>query len=84
MARAQGHGAARLAGMRRAHTVEQVRAAEAALMARLPEGTLMQRAAHGLAQAVERLCRNATDAVIDGYNILILPTTGRYFQARSR
>jgi ADP-dependent NAD(P)H-hydrate dehydratase / NAD(P)H-hydrate epimerase len=35
--------------MRRAHTVEQVRAAEAALMARLPEGTLMQRAAAGLA-----------------------------------
>ncbi len=38
--------------MRSAHTVEQVRAAEAALMARLPEGTLMQRAAHGLATAV--------------------------------
>lgn len=38
--------------MIRAHTVEQVRAAEAALMARLPEGTLMQRAAHGLANAV--------------------------------
>lgn len=38
--------------MRRAHTVEQVRAAEQALMARLPEGTLMQRAAHGLAVAV--------------------------------
>jgi len=36
----------------RAHTVEQVRAAEAALMAQLPEGTLMQRAAHGLAYAV--------------------------------
>ena len=38
--------------MRAAHTVEQVRAAEAALMARLPEGTLMQRAATGLATAV--------------------------------
>ncbi|MEX0426718.1 NAD(P)H-hydrate epimerase [Nocardioides sp. DS6] len=38
--------------MRRAHTVEQVRAAEAALMATLPEGTLMQRAATGLAYAV--------------------------------
>jgi len=35
--------------MRYAHTVERVRAAEAALMARLPEGTLMQRAAAGLA-----------------------------------
>ncbi|GAA1136261.1 bifunctional ADP-dependent NAD(P)H-hydrate dehydratase/NAD(P)H-hydrate epimerase [Kribbella jejuensis] len=38
--------------MRQAHTVEQVRAAEAALMAKLPEGTLMQRAAAGLAVAV--------------------------------
>ena len=38
--------------MLRAHSVEQVRAAEAALMARLPEGTLMQRAAAGLAHAV--------------------------------
>ena len=35
--------------MRRAHTVEQVRAAEAALMAELPAGALMQRAAAGLA-----------------------------------
>ena len=35
--------------MRSAHTVEQVRAAEAELMARLPEGALMQRAAAGLA-----------------------------------
>ncbi|HEY2638177.1 MAG TPA: NAD(P)H-hydrate epimerase, partial [Solirubrobacteraceae bacterium] len=41
--------------MRRAHTVDQVRAAEAALMARLPEGTLMQRAAAGLAVAVADL-----------------------------
>jgi hydroxyethylthiazole kinase-like uncharacterized protein yjeF len=38
--------------MRSAHTVEQVRAAEAALMATLPDGTLMQRAAAGLAAAV--------------------------------
>lgn len=38
--------------MIRAHTVEQVRAAEADLLARLPEGALMQRAAHGLAHAV--------------------------------
>ena len=38
--------------MIRAHTVEQVRAAEAELLARLPEGALMQRAAHGLAYAV--------------------------------
>ncbi len=38
--------------MIRAHTVEQVRAAEAELMARLPAGALMQRAAHGLAYAL--------------------------------
>ncbi|WBQ06445.1 NAD(P)H-hydrate dehydratase [Kribbella sp. CA-293567] len=38
--------------MRRAHTVEQVRAAEAELMAKLPAGTLMDRAATGLAVAI--------------------------------
>jgi ADP-dependent NAD(P)H-hydrate dehydratase / NAD(P)H-hydrate epimerase len=38
--------------VRRAHTVEQVREAEHALMATLPEGALMQRAAAGLAYAV--------------------------------
>uniref|UniRef100_UPI0028A9E1A5 NAD(P)H-hydrate epimerase n=1 Tax=Nocardioides stalactiti TaxID=2755356 RepID=UPI0028A9E1A5 len=38
--------------MIRAHTVAQVRAAEAELLARLPDGALMQRAAHGLAHAV--------------------------------
>ncbi|MFJ8658074.1 NAD(P)H-hydrate dehydratase [Streptomyces sp. NPDC093795] len=37
--------------MRTAHRVETVRAAEAALMARLPEGALMGRAAAGLAAA---------------------------------
>ena len=41
--------------MRRAHTVEQVRAAEAELMAQLPEGALMQRAATGLAIAIGEL-----------------------------
>jgi ADP-dependent NAD(P)H-hydrate dehydratase / NAD(P)H-hydrate epimerase len=41
--------------MRSAHTVEQVRAAEAELMARVPEGALMQRAATGLAGAVADL-----------------------------
>jgi hydroxyethylthiazole kinase-like uncharacterized protein yjeF len=40
--------------MRAAHTVAQVRAAEADLMARLPEGALMQRAATGLAVACAR------------------------------
>ncbi|MCZ4499033.1 MAG: carbohydrate kinase, partial [Marmoricola sp.] len=38
--------------MRAAHTVEQVRAAESALGDRLPAGTLMARAATGLAHAV--------------------------------
>ena len=42
--------------MRRAHTVEQVRAAEDARMAELPEGALMQQAAAGVAQAVLDLC----------------------------
>lgn len=38
--------------MRFAHTVAQVRAAEAAAMRGLPEGVLMQRAATGLAHAL--------------------------------
>jgi len=41
--------------MRHAHTVEQVRAAEHALMSTLPDGALMQRAAAGLAYAVADL-----------------------------
>lgn len=38
--------------MRQAHTVESVRAAEATLMATLPEGALMARAAAGLAAGI--------------------------------
>jgi hydroxyethylthiazole kinase-like uncharacterized protein yjeF len=41
--------------MRFGHEVEKVRAAEQALMARLPDGTLMQRAAAGLAAVCARL-----------------------------
>src|SRR5690606_28478961 len=41
--------------MRYAHEVGKVRAAEGALMARLPEGALMQRAAAGLASVCARL-----------------------------
>jgi ADP-dependent NAD(P)H-hydrate dehydratase / NAD(P)H-hydrate epimerase len=41
--------------VRSAHSVEQVRAAEKALMSRVPPGTLMQRAAYGLATAVADL-----------------------------
>jgi ADP-dependent NAD(P)H-hydrate dehydratase / NAD(P)H-hydrate epimerase len=48
--------------MRSAHTVEQVRAAEAALMAQLPEGALMQRAAAGLASALLDLLGRAYGA----------------------
>jgi ADP-dependent NAD(P)H-hydrate dehydratase / NAD(P)H-hydrate epimerase len=41
--------------MRNAHTVAAVRTAEQALMAKLPEGTLMQRAAAGLASVCASL-----------------------------
>lgn len=57
--------------MRRAHTVEQVRGAEAALMARLPDGALMQRAAHGLAHAVLDLLGTAY-----GRRVLLLVGSG--------
>src|SRR3954452_23179539 len=57
--------------MRRAHTVEQVRAAEAELMSRLPEGALMQRAAAGLAYAVIDLLGRAY-----GARVLLLVGSG--------
>lgn len=41
--------------MIRVHSVADIRAAEAALMARLPDGALMQRAATGLAAALSRI-----------------------------
>ena len=51
--------------MRGAHTVAQVRAAEGELMARLPEGALMQRAATGLAVALAgRLGRVYTSRLV--------------------
>ncbi len=50
--------------MRSAHTVEQVRTAEAALMATLPEGALMQRAAAGLASAVLDLLGRAYGSTV--------------------
>ena len=55
---------ASVGGMRSAHTVEQVRAAEAALMATLPEGALMQRAAAGLASAVLDLLGRAYGSTV--------------------
>ncbi|MET9799334.1 NAD(P)H-hydrate dehydratase [Streptomyces sp. NPDC006368] len=48
--------------MRTAYRVETVRAAEAELMARLPEGALMQRAAAGLAAACAGLLRRVYGA----------------------
>jgi len=55
--------------MRAAHTVEQVREAERSLMARLPEGALMQRAAAGLANAV-------LDLLGHGYGARVLLLVG--------
>jgi hydroxyethylthiazole kinase-like uncharacterized protein yjeF len=57
--------------MRSAHTVVQVRAAEAELMARLPEGALMQRAAAGLATSVIDLLGGAY-----GRRVLLLVGSG--------
>src|SRR6478736_8437472 len=57
--------------MRSAHTVEQVREAEAALMARLPTGALMQRAAAGMAYAVMDLLGSAY-----GRRVLLLVGSG--------
>lgn len=57
--------------MRHAHSVAQVRAAEAALMARLPEGALMQRAAAGLAVAIARFVGRTY-----GARVLLLVGTG--------
>ncbi|MEU1419322.1 NAD(P)H-hydrate dehydratase [Kitasatospora sp. NPDC005751] len=61
--------------MRRAHRVEQVRAAEAELMARLPEGTLMQRAAAGLAATCARLLTRRRGRVY-GSRVVVLAGSG--------
>lgn len=57
--------------MRSAHTVEQVRTAEVALMASVPDGSLMQRAAAGLAAAVIDLLGGAY-----GRRVLLLVGSG--------
>lgn len=57
--------------MRRAHTVSQVRDAEADLMRTLPEGALMQRAAAGLAHAVLELLGGGY-----GHRVLLLVGSG--------
>ncbi|MEW2066975.1 NAD(P)H-hydrate dehydratase [Streptomyces sp. NPDC007346] len=56
--------------MRRAYSVETVRAAEAALMKRVPEGALMQRAAAGLAVACGDLLRR--NGRVYGSRVLLL------------
>ncbi|MFB7472136.1 NAD(P)H-hydrate dehydratase [Kitasatospora sp. NPDC056184] len=61
--------------MRHAHRVEVVRAAEAALMARLPEGTLMQRAAVGLAATCARLLTRRRGRVYGG-RVVVLAGSG--------
>ncbi|MER5350459.1 NAD(P)H-hydrate dehydratase [Kitasatospora sp. NPDC002551] len=61
--------------MRHAHRVEVVRAAEAALMARLPEGTLMQRAAVGLAATCARLLTRRRGRVY-GSRVVVLAGSG--------
>lgn len=57
--------------MRRAHTVPQVRNAEADLMRSLPDGVLMQRAATGLAHAVLDLLGGGY-----GHRVLLLVGSG--------
>lgn len=57
--------------MRHAHRVADVRAAESALMARVPDGTLMQRAAAGLASVCARLLGQ-----VYGSRVVVLAGTG--------
>jgi hydroxyethylthiazole kinase-like uncharacterized protein yjeF len=61
--------------MRDAYSVSQVRAAEAALFALVPEGALMQRAAAGLAAVCSDLLRAGAGGVY-GARIVILAGTG--------
>jgi hydroxyethylthiazole kinase-like uncharacterized protein yjeF len=58
--------------MRYAHTVETVRAAEGALMARLPQGALMQRAAVALAAA----CADVLTRRVYGARVVLLAGSG--------
>jgi hydroxyethylthiazole kinase-like uncharacterized protein yjeF len=61
--------------MRDAYSVSKVRAAEAALMAQVPEGTLMQRAAAGLASVCAGLLRDSAGGVY-GARVVVLAGTG--------
>ncbi|MFE9781217.1 NAD(P)H-hydrate dehydratase [Streptomyces sp. NPDC005775] len=60
--------------MRTAYSVSTVRAAERALMARLPEGTLMRRAAAGLAAACADLLRRG--GRVYGSRVVLLVGSG--------
>jgi ADP-dependent NAD(P)H-hydrate dehydratase / NAD(P)H-hydrate epimerase len=61
--------------MRNAYSVAKIRAAEAALMAQLPDGALMQRAAAGLAAVCASLLR-ASPGGVYGARVVILAGTG--------
>ncbi|MCW2896760.1 MAG: carbohydrate kinase, YjeF related protein [Actinomycetia bacterium] len=61
--------------MRDAYSVSKVRAAEAALMAQVPQGTLMQRAAAGLASVCAGLLRDGAGGVY-GARVVVLAGTG--------
>ena len=58
--------------MRNAHEVAKVRAAEQSLMAELPPGTLMQRAAAGLAA----VCAGLTGGTVPGSRVVVLAGSG--------
>ncbi|MFJ8188416.1 NAD(P)H-hydrate dehydratase [Streptomyces sp. NPDC096094] len=58
--------------MRTAYSVEMVRTAERELMARLPEGALMQRAAAGLAAACAEVLRRVAGRVYGGRVVLLV------------
>jgi ADP-dependent NAD(P)H-hydrate dehydratase / NAD(P)H-hydrate epimerase len=60
--------------MRYAHAVAEVRAAERELMARLPEGALMQRAAFGLATVAAGMLREAGS--VYGSRVVLLVGVG--------
>src|ERR1700727_2098773 len=61
--------------MRVAYSVSKVRAAEAALMALVPDGALMQRAAAGLASVCAGLLRDGAGGVY-GARVVVLAGTG--------
>ena len=61
--------------MRDAYSVSKVRAAEAALMALVPDGALMQRAAAGLAAVCAELLRASAGGVY-GARVVVLAGTG--------